>query len=150
MFVGDVHGRYRLSSYRPPSIHLVNLSSFLFACLADLFDAIANQNFWAHQAYPHGQYKCQHGYALPFGPGIFTLDLVKVDAPNWDFTFSDIADDLKAIFHAAQHFDSPTVGLPEMDIEVYRYRNGYGDPTFLASKGGFTFEFPHTANVSVT
>lgn len=149
-FVGSTHGLYRLSSYTEPSIQLIYLSSFMFACLADLFDAIANQNWWAHQAYPGGRYQCRYTYPFPHGHTTFTLVMVKVDAPNWDFTFSDIADDLSAIFNAAQFFESPRYGLPQMNIEVFRYRNGEAGPTFLASEGAFAFELSPTANLSVT
>lgn len=139
-----------MSSYKEPSIQLLYLSSLMFACLADLFDAIANQNFWAHEAYPGGRYECKKTYSFSHGPAIFALVLVKAEAPNWDFTFSDIGDDLWAIFNAAQFFESPVYGIPQMAIEVFRYRNGEGGTTFLASHGGFAFEFPPTANLSVT
>ena len=149
-FVGDPHGLYRLSSYTEPSIKPLHLSAFMFACLADLFDAIANQNFWAHQAYPDGRYECRKTYPFLHGPVTFALKLVRVDAPNWDFTFSDIADDLWAIFNAVQYFDDSTYGIPQMIIEVFRYRNGKGGSTFLASQGGFAFASASTANVSVS
>ena len=149
-FIAGDHGIYRLSSYTEPSIQILYLSSFMFACLADLFDAIANQNFWAHEAYPGGRYECRKAYSFSHGLAIFALDLVKAEAPNWDFTFSDIGDDLSAIFNAAQYFESPMYGIPQMAIDVFRYRNGEGGATFLASHGGFTFEFPPTANLSVT
>lgn len=122
----------------------------MFTCLADLFDAIANQDFWAHQAYPSGRYECKYVYHFAHGPTIFGLQLVKVDAPSWDFTFSDVGDDLSAIFNAAQHFASPMYGIPQMNIDVYRYRNGDGGETFLASHGRFAFDFAASANMSVT
>lgn len=125
------------------------VSSFMFTCLADLFDAIANQNFWAHEAYPDGRYECRYLVNFPAGPTVFSLDLVKVDAPNWDFTFSDIEYDLVAIFDAAQHFGISEQGLPQMHIEVLRYRNGVGGPTFLTSQGGISFGTVTTANTSV-
>lgn len=146
-FLGGVHGLYRLSSYTEPSIQFIYLSSFMFVCLADLFDAITNQNFQPHQAYPDRRYQCRHEYNFPHGLTIFALTLVKVDAPNWDFTFSDIGEDLEAIFSAAQYFESPVYGVPQMNIQVYRYKSG---GTFLASRGGLAFQFPSTANVSVT
>ncbi len=149
-FVGGTHGLYRMSSYTEPSIQPLYLSTFMFACLADLFDAIANQNFWAHQAYPGGRYDCRKTFSFPHGPTTFALELVRVDAPNWDFTFSDIGDDLWAIFNAAQHFDDSMYGIPQMIIEVFRYRNGEGGSTFLASQGGFAFASASTANVSVS
>lgn len=145
-----VHGRYRFSSFTEPSIQLLYLSSFLFTCLADVFDAIANQNFPAHQAYPGGRYDCRYTYSFPHGASIFALELVKVEAPNWDFTFADIGADLSAIFSAAQFFESPIYGVPEMKIDVFRYRSGVSGRTFLASQGGFAFQYLPTANVSVT
>lgn len=145
------HGLYRLSSYTSPSILLTYLSSFMFACLADLFDDIANQNIGPHQPYPDGRYDCKHNFAFSHGPpAIFSLELVKVNAPSWDFTYSDIGADLSAIFNAAQYFELSTYGVPQMEIEVFRYRNGEGGRTFLASQGGFEFIFPLAANLSVT
>lgn len=87
---------------------------------------------------------------MPYGRGIFALGLSKINAPNWEFTFSDIRDDLSAIFDATQYFESPVYGVPQMNIEVYRYKNGrgYGE-TFLASQGGFSFGVLSSANVSV-
>lgn len=73
-----------------------------------------------------------------------------MNAPNWHFTFSDIGADLSAIFNAAQYFELSTYGVPQMEIEVFRYRNGESGPTFLASKGGFEFVFLVAANLSVT
>ena len=99
---------------------------------------------------PNGRYECNHTKSFPHGSAVFTLALVKVDAPNWDFTFSDIGDDLSAIFEAAQYFDSPVYGVPQMDIEAFRYRNGHGGASFLASQGRFALSFLPTANVSVT
>lgn len=147
-FAAGVYGLYRFSSFTEPSIKLIYLSSFLFNCLADLFDAIANQHFWAHQAYPGGRYDCQHTYTFPHGPSTFALELVKVRARNWDFTFSDIETDLLAIFEAAQYFESPVSGVPEMNIDVFRYQNGHSGGTFLASQGAFGFRHFPTANAS--
>ncbi len=126
---------------------LVYVESFMFACLADLFDDIANQNYWAHQAYPDGHYQCK--YALYVPSIVFAMELFKVDAPNWDFTFSDIADDLRALFGAFQQFSSPTSGVPQLHIDVLRYRNGRGGPTFLASRGSLWTEIPVATNASV-
>ena len=150
-FVAGTHGRYRLSRYREPSVLVLYLSSFMFTCLADLFDAIANRDFWPHEPYPAGRYECQYTYSFPLGPRIdFALALTKIDAPNWDFTFSDIADDLVAIFDAAQYFASPVYGFPQMNIDVFRYRNGVAGPTFLASSGRIWFRDASTANMSPT
>ena len=86
-------------------------------------------------------------YSFPAGPIVVALGLRKVNSPNWDFTFSDIADDLTAIYNAVGHF---TEGIPQMHIDVYRYRNGEGGSTFLASEGGIQFGVGSvTANVSV-
>ena len=144
-FVEGTRGLYSLSAYTEPSMELVAISIFFFTCLADLFDAITHQNFRAHQAYPNGLYECQYTYAFPQGPISFRLELIKVDAPQWVFSFSDLGDDLSALFIALGHF---TYGIPQMNIAVYRYKNGYGGATFLASHG--ILEFWHLgANVSV-
>ena len=121
----------------------------MYSCLADLFDAVANRNFGAHQAYPDRRYQCS--YTLPFshGPTLFTLQLTKIDAPNWDFTFTDIAEDLAGIFFAAQRFIDPVYGIPQLQIGVFRYRNGQGGPTFWSSEGSLKYWVPSNANVSV-
>ena len=99
---------------------------------------------------PGGRYECRHTKNIPHGHALFALGLSKINAPNWDFTFSDIEDDLSAIFDAIQYFNSPVYGVPQMTIEVYRYKNGHGyGETFLASQGGFSFGFLPAANVSV-
>ena len=121
----------------------------MFTCLGDLFDAIANQGFKAHQAYPGGRYICSYNYPFVHGIASFTLSLVKIDAPSWYFTFSDIAEDLHEIFTAAQYFMDPLYGIPQMKIGVFRYRNGGGGATFWASEGQFTFGALAKANVSV-
>ena len=124
---------------------LVIISVFFFTCLADLFDAITHQNFRPHQAYPNGRYECQYTYSSPQGPIAFRLELIKVDAPQWVFSFSDLGDDLSALFIALQYF---TYGIPQMNIATYRYINGQGGATFLASHG--ILELWHMgANVSV-
>ena len=121
----------------------------MFTCFADLFDAIANQGFLAHQAYPGGRYHCSYDYPFAHGWATFTLSMVKIDAPNWDFSFADIAEDLLEIFTAAQYFIDPLYGIPQMTIGVFRYRNGHGGATFWASEGAFTFGALPNANVSV-
>ena len=121
----------------------------MFSCLADLFDAIANQHFQAHQAYPGGRYDCSYASPFPHGTVTFTLSLLKIDAPNWDFTFSNVAEDLTEIFNAAQHFIDPMYGVPQMQIGVFRYRNGHGGTTFWASEGRLAFGIASNANVSV-
>ena len=121
----------------------------MFACLTDLFNAIANQHFWPHEPYPGGRYECNWSFAFPDETTVFVLELVKVDAPGWEFTFSDVADDLASIFQAAQLFIDPVSGMPQMHIEVFRYRNGKDGPTFLASQGGLRYNSPLSANVSV-
>ena len=125
---------------------LVYISIFFFTCLADLFNAITHESFRVHQAYPDGRYECQYTYAFTQGPIAFRLELLKVDAPQWVFSFMDVGDDLSALFIALQHF---TFGIPQMNIAIYRYINGYGGATFLASHG--IFEMWHIgANASVT
>ena len=121
----------------------------MFTCLGDLFDAIAKQGFKTHQAYPGGRYMCSYDYPLVPGTATYTLSLVKIDAPDWDFTFSNVAEDLWDIFTAAQYFIDPIYGMPQMKIGVFRYRNGPGGTTFWSSEGEFTFGPPANANVSV-
>ena len=128
---------------------MVYLNGFMFSCLADLFDAIANQGFQAHQAYPGGRYLCSYDYHFSYGTVTLTLSLAKIDAPNWDFTFLNIAEDLGGIFSAAQYFLDPTYGMPQLKIGVFRYRNGHGGATFWASEGGFAFGAHPHANESV-
>ena len=77
---------------------------------------------------------------------MFALGLNKINARNWDFTFADIADDLSAIYKALGFFLG---GIPQMRVDVYRYRNGPGGPSFLAADGGFSFGIPVSANTSV-
>ena len=146
--VVGLDGVYRLSHYTDPTVRLVYVTAFLFACLADLFDAVANRNHWAHESYPDGKYECSHAYSFLQGQAVFALELTKVDAPNWDFTFSDIATDLEAICKAYFYFDDPIYGVPEMKIEVHRYRVVGGD-TFLASQGELSIGIPVTGNLSV-
>ena len=121
----------------------------MFTCLGDLFDAIANQGFQTHQAYPGGRYMCSYEYPLARGMATYTLSLVKVDAPGWDFTFSNIAEELSDIFTAAQYFIDPLYGIPQMKIGVFRYRNRQGGTTFWSSEGSLTFGPSANANVSV-
>ena len=92
---------------------------------------------------------CSSDYPFPQGLATFTLSLVKIDAPNWGFTFSNIAEDLSEIITAAQYFIDPVNGMPQMNIGVFRYRNGRGGTTFWASEGGFKFDFLAHANMSV-
>ena len=149
IFVDGLRGKYRLSYYTQPTVQMLYMTAFMFGCLGDLFDAIANQNHHAHEPYPQGHYVCNREYEFHHGPTTFQLYLVKVDAPRWEFTFADIGDDLTAIFNAVQYLDHAPYGIPQTHIDVYRYRNGQGGPTFLASRGGFTFGVAST-NVSVT
>ena len=100
---------------------------------------------------PGGRYECRHTKTMAYGQAIFALGLSKINAPNWEFTFSDIRDDLSAILDAFQYFESRVYGVPQMIIEVYRYRNGHGyGETFLASQGGLSFGFRLSANMSAT
>lgn len=125
------------------------MNEFLFGCLADLFNAIANEHFWPHETYPGERLQCDWAFASARGTVTFELELAKVDAPNWDFTIADLGDDLGAIFHAAQLFIDPVSGIPQMNIDVFRYRNGKDGPTFLASQGSMKFVSSLATNVSV-
>ena len=61
-------------------------------------------------------------------------------------TFSDVADDLEALWYAALWFEERADGFPETDFEVYKM--GHKGKTFLASRGKFEFSYIRTANMS--
>lgn len=136
-------GRYKFSNYRDPSVKLSWMATFLVTCLGDVFDATANQGFKPYEPYPDGTYNCNLDYIFPSGSsGIFTLEMTKVEAPNWYMTFSDIVEDLEALWYATLWFEERTAGVPEMDFEVTRIEPqspGGKGPSFLASRGNFRF-----------
>ena len=147
-------GRYKLSNYRNPSVKLSWLATFLMTCVGDVFDATAHQGFRPDEPYPDGIYRSQLDYFFPGGSsGVFTIEMTKVDAPDWYMTFSDVVADLEALWYAALWFqDSPT-GVPEVDFDVFKHSqqsSGARGTSFLASRGTFTFALTSTANVSHT
>lgn len=54
-------------------------------------------------------------------------------APGWSMTFSDVAEDLEALYYAALWFEDKPGVMPGMDFETHRYRGL--KPKFLASRG---------------
>lgn len=56
-------------------------------------------------------------------------------------TFSDIADDLEALYYAALWFEDKPGKVPQMDVEVYRYKGRDVGPKFLASRGSLVFQY---------
>ena len=54
-------------------------------------------------------------------------------------SFSDVADDLEALYYASLWFEDRAGGMPAVDVEVSRYKMGSMGPTFKAEKG--TMEF---------
>ena len=61
-------------------------------------------------------------------------------------TFSDIADDLEALWYAALWFEGRADGFPEADFEVYK--SGQQSKSFLACHGNFKFAFAGTASAN--
>lgn len=65
-------------------------------------------------------------------------------------TFSDIADDLEALWYAALWFEERAAGVPGMDFNVYQFdqkSSGARGSSFLASRGNFSFALIGEANV---
>ena len=67
-------------------------------------------------------------------------------------TFSDIVDDLEALWVAALWFENRAAGFPESVFDVYRFkkqdRAGGDGGAFLASHGIFSFTLDNTLNVT--
>ena len=140
-------GRYRFSNYRNPSVRLGWLATFLMTCMGDVFEATARQGFKPDQPYPGGIYNCHLRYYFPCGSSVtFVLEMTKTEAPDWSMTFSNIADDLEALWYAALWFEGRAAGFPEADFEVYRL--GQRSNSFLACRGNFKFAFAGTANAN--
>lgn len=74
------------------------------------------------------------------------LEMTKIEAPGWSMTFSDIADDLEALWYAALWYEARAAGFPESDVNVYKM--GKGGKMFLASRGSFKFAFANLASAS--
>ena len=129
-----------MSNYREPSVKLSWVATFLITCMGDIVDFISRQNFNLNDPYPDGIYNCNLDYSFPSRlAGRFGLRLEKVPAPGWMMTFADIAGDLEALYYAAMWFDDQPGTVPEMHVDVYRYKSGDSGPTFLAEKGEFSF-----------
>lgn len=86
-------------------------------------------------------------YPFPAGPiGRFGLKLERVAAPEWNMTFSDVAEDLEALYYAALWFEDKPGMMPGMDVETHRYRDTR--PKFLASRGKLYLSRSLDANVT--
>lgn len=59
-------------------------------------------------------------------------------------TFSDVAEDLEALYYAALWFEDKPGMMPGMDVETHRYRDKR--PKFLASRGKLFFTRSLNAN----
>lgn len=146
-------GQYKFSDYHNPRIRLGWLATFLLTCMGDVFDATATQGFKPGQPYPDGLYDCHLRYLFPSGSlRVFALEMTKVKAPGWSMTFSDVADDLEALWYAALWFEGRSAGFPEMNFEVYKsgQQSSFGEngKSFLACRGSFRFAQGGTANMS--
>ena len=124
--------------------------------MGDVFDAIASQGFKPDDPYPDGVYHCHLAYSFPsrtFAEGVdFTLEMRKIEAPDWHMTFSDVTEDLEALWFAALRFEDRVGGFPEIDIEVHRNprsSSGGRGPLFLASRGSLAYALSATTNTSV-
>ncbi len=120
--------------------------------MGDVFDATAYQGFRADEPYPNGLYDCRLDYTFSSGSsGIFTLEMIKIEASDWYMTSSDFMDDLEALWYATMWFEETAAGVPEMDVDVYkvdRQSSGGKGASFLASRGSVTFALTGTANMS--
>lgn len=115
--------------------------------MGDVYDATANQGFRPDEPYPNGLYKCELDYTFPSrSSGIFALEITKLEAPDWYMTFTNIVDDLEALWHAALWFENRAGGVPEMDFEVFRFDSR--GVSFLASRGNFGAALTVPANVT--
>ena len=122
--------------------------------MGDVFDATATQGFRPDDPYPDGIYDCHLDYIFPSSSsGVFALQMTKIGGSNWHMTFSDVADDLEALWYAALWFEESAASVPEMDFEVYKFDRqnpGGRGALFLASRGKFAFALLSTANASNT
>ena len=119
--------------------------------MGDVFESTARQGFKPDEPYPDGVFNCHLRYMFPSGSSsIFVLALRRERAPGWSMTFSDVADDLEALWYAALWFEGRIGGFPESNFEVYRSArdSGGGKKLFLASSGSFEFALHSMANVS--
>lgn len=136
--------KYKLTDYRNPGVNLGSLATFLLTCMGDIFDATATQGFKPDEPYPDGVYNCHLRYVFPHSkPVFFALEMKKTEAPGWSMTFSDVADDLEALWYAALWFEGRATGFPELYFGVYAK-----DTPLLVSRGNFKFTVLDMANVS--
>ena len=144
-------GGYEFSNYRNPSIKPNWLATFLLTCLGDISDAIATQGFRPDEPHSDGTYNCHLDYVFPSGSrGDFALEITNIEPPDWYMTFSDIVDDLEALWYAALRFEKRAAGVPEMDFNVYQFDQQSSDArgsSFLASRGNFSFALIGEADV---
>ena len=66
-------------------------------------------------------------------------------------TFSDVVEDLEALWYAALWFETRASGVPEMDFEVFKFTrqsSGERGTSFLASRGNFAVALSGAANLS--
>lgn len=145
-------GRYKFFNYHGHRIRLSWLATFLVTCMGDVYDATATQGFRPDEPYPDGVYECQLDYTFPSGSSaVFALEMTKVEAPDWYMTFSDIVNDLEALWYAALWFEGPAGGFPEIDFEVFKFErqsSGSRGVAFLASRGSFGVALTVPANVT--
>lgn len=81
----------------------------------------------------------------------FTLEMTKIEVPDWYMTFSDVAEDLEALCFAALWFEDRVGGFPAVDFEVrrfQRYSSGGRGPLFLASRGNLAYALGVSSNAS--
>lgn len=120
--------------------------------MGDVFDAIASQGFKPDEPYPDGVYNCHLAYSFPSRSCVdFTLEIEKIEAPDWYMTFSDVPEDLETLWIAALWFEDRIGGFPEMDFDVHRnqrYSSGGRGPLFLASRGNLAYALSVNSNVS--
>lgn len=65
-------------------------------------------------------------------------------------TFSDLSDDLEALWYAALWFEDRPGKVPAMNVEILRPKPGSPGPAIFASKGTLAFELASTSNISST
>ena len=63
-----------------------------------------------------------------------------MESPYGSMSFSDVKDDLEALWYAALWFEGRKEGFPEMEFEVYKANLRRKGVPFLAVRGRFAFE----------
>ena len=119
--------------------------------MGDIVEYITKQGFKPDSPYPDGVYTCALDYSFPSKSAVrFGLRLERVAAPGWQMTFVDVSDDLEALYYAALWFEEGSGKVPEMDLEIYRYKSGSSGATFFASRGRVAFALGLEGNVTST